>query len=189
MVMAAAFAMTVTFAMTMTTTATFAFAMTMTTTATFAFAMTVTTTATFTFAMTMTSTFTIATAVATTAHSVYKVLNFFVRSFTHRYNLALKMKVLTCKRMVKVYNHSSVFHFEYQSMEALTISVHQRYNSTGINHFSIKLTIHNEDIFLQFEHTFLLIIAISVSNSKVEVVAFSQFQDFIFKSIECHTHT
>lgn len=213
LVLAAAFAVTVTMTLAMTAAAaTFAVTMTMTlamTTAAATFAVTVTmtlamTAAATTFAVTVTLAMTTAatafafaaavlaaTAAALAAHHVNQSLDFIVSSVAHHHHFALEVQILASQRMVQVYDHRVVLHLKHQALEAVAIAVNERKHGTGINHFLVEVTVDAENLFVEFKHMFLLVRAVSIVNlqHEVESLASLQFVYFCFKSIKRHTHT
>lgn len=215
LVLAAAFAVTVTMTLAMTAAAaTFAVTMAMTlamTTAAATFAVTVTmtlamTAAAATFAVTMTMTLAMttaatafafaaavlaATAAALAAHHVNQSLDFIVSSVAHHHHFALEVQILASQRMVQVYDHRVVLHLKHQALEAVAIAVNERKHGTGVNHFLVEVTVDAENLFVEFKHMFLLVRAVSIVNlqHEVESLASLQFVYFCFKSIKRHTHT
>ena len=215
LVLAAAFAVTVTMTLAMTTAAaTFAVTMTMTlamTTAAATFAVTVTMTlamtaaaATFAVAVTVTLAMTTAatafafaaavlaaTAAALAAHHVNQSLDFIVSSVAHHHHFALEVQILASQRMVQVYDHRVVLHLKHQALKAVAIAVNERKHGTGVNHFLVEVTVDAENLFVEFKHMFLLVRAVSIVNlqHEVESLASLQFVYFCFKSIKRHTHT
>ena len=213
LVLAAAFAVTVTMTLAMTAAAaTFAVTMAMTlamTTAAATFAVTVTmtlamTAAAATFAVTVTLAMTTAatafafaaavlaaTAAALAAHHVNQSLDFIVSSVAHHHHFALEVQILASQRMVQVYDHRVVLHLKHQALEAVAIAVNERKHSTGVNHFLVEVTVDAENLFVEFKHMFLLVRAVSIVNlqHEVESLASLQFVYFCFKSIKRHTHT
>ena len=213
LVLAAAFAVTVTMTLAMTAAAaTFAVTMTMTlamTTAATAFAVTVTmtlamTAAAATFAMTVTfamttaatafafaATVLAATAAALAAHHVNQSLDFIVSSVAHHHHFALEVQILASQRMVQVNDHRVVLHLKHQALKAVAIAVNERKHGTGVNHFLVEVTVDAENLFVEFKHMFLLVRAVSIVNlqHEVESLASLQFVYFCFKSIKRHTHT
>ena len=213
LVLAAAFAVTVTMTLAMTAAAaTFAVTMTMTlamTTAAAAFAVTMTmtlamTAAAATFAMTVTfamttaatafafaATVLAATAAALAAHHVNQSLDFIVSSVAHHHHFALEVQILASQRMVQVNDHRVVLHLKHQALKAVAIAVNERKHGTGVNHFLVEVTVDAENLFVEFKHMFLLVRAVSIVNlqHEVESLASLQFVYFCFKSIKRHTHT
>ena len=215
LVLAAAFAVTVTMTLAMTAAAaTFAVTMTMTlamTTAAATFAVTVTMTlamtaaaATFAVAVTVTlamttaatafafaATVLAATAAALAAHHVNQSLDFIVSSVAHHHHFALEVQILASQRMVQVNDHRVVLHLKHQALKAVAIAVNERKHGTGVNHFLVEVTVDAENLFVEFKHMFLLVRAVSIVNlqHEVESLASFQFVYFCFKSIKRHTHT
>ena len=193
LMVAAAFAFTMTMSMAVTTAAAFAFAMTMTmsvtTAAAFAFAVFVAVAAA-AFSVFMVAVSTASAASAFTAQHLDELLEFFIRGIAHGGHLTLEVERLASQGMVEVDHHSSVLHFEHQTVETVAVGVHQGENGTRVNGLLVEFAVDVEGLLREFEHVLLLIWSVGFlyAQREVEFIAFVEGGNVLLESIEGYAH-
>ena len=96
------------------------------------------------------------------------------------------MERLACKRVVEVNDHFVFLDIGDEALEAVSIGIYQGDDVARIDGVFVEFAVNAEDGLVELDDVLLNVRAVCIVNREreVEIVAFVEFGDVVFKSVE-----
>ena len=127
-----------------------------------------------------------AASAALTMNMVDEVLDFLLCGLTILGNHSAEEQSLAGQGVVQVHLHLLLGHFLYAAIEVVAVLILQGYDGSLVDVLVVKMAVDGEDGTLQFEHTRLFVVAVSLVLGQLEREVFTLLKvlDVLLEGIE-----
>ena len=120
-----------------------------------------------------------------------RAFNFGIGGITFGDHFTNEVEVFAGKTFVEVNDHHFLFHLDNESDKTVSVGIDQRKFCAGIDHLIVKVTVHAENVFGQFDHMRFIVgtVSLILRQDEIKRFAFSHLVNVFLESVKCDAQT